>query len=88
MRAIKPGMNEYELESLFQHVCYSRGGCRHVAYTCICGRYLKLSNRTYSMFAELAQGWRKQFYIGQANQSRLSSIHKFQLSIMFILMIY
>ena len=44
MRAIKPGMNEYELESLFQHVCYSRGGCRHVAYTCIVATYDKLSN--------------------------------------------
>ena len=36
MRAVKPGMKEYELESLFQHVCYSRGGMRHVSYTCIC----------------------------------------------------
>ncbi|XP_065914902.1 xaa-Pro dipeptidase-like [Dysidea avara] len=36
MRTIKPGMKEYELESYFQHVCYSRGGCRHVAYTCVC----------------------------------------------------
>ena len=41
MRAIKPDMKEYELESLFQHVCYSRGGYRHVSYTCICGRYCK-----------------------------------------------
>ena len=36
MRAVKPGMTEYELESLFQHLCYSRGGMRHVSYTCIC----------------------------------------------------
>ena len=36
MRAAKPGMKEYELESLFKHVCYSRGGMRHVSYTCIC----------------------------------------------------
>ena len=36
MRAVKPGMKEYELESLFQHICYSRGGMRHVSYTCIC----------------------------------------------------
>jgi Xaa-Pro dipeptidase len=36
MRAVRPGMKEYELESLFQHVCYSRGGMRHVSYTCVC----------------------------------------------------
>ena len=38
MRAIKPGMKEWELESLFQHYCYSKGGMRHVSYTCICAR--------------------------------------------------
>ncbi|KAK3281974.1 hypothetical protein CYMTET_10270 [Cymbomonas tetramitiformis] len=36
MRACKPGMMEYQLESLFQHEVYSKGGCRHVAYTSIC----------------------------------------------------
>lgn len=35
MRAVRPGMKEYQLESLFQHVCYNEGGCRHVSYTCI-----------------------------------------------------
>ena len=35
MRAVRPGMKEYQLESLFQHVCYQEGGCRHVSYTCI-----------------------------------------------------
>lgn len=35
MRAVRPGMTEFELESLFQHYCYAKGGCRHVAYTCI-----------------------------------------------------
>ncbi|KAI6650715.1 Xaa-Pro dipeptidase [Oopsacas minuta] len=35
MRAVRPGMKEYKLESLFQHVCYNEGGCRHVSYTCI-----------------------------------------------------
>jgi len=36
MRAAKPGMMEYQLESLFQHHTYTHGGCRHMAYTCIC----------------------------------------------------
>jgi len=36
MRACKPGMMEYQLESLFQHHTYTYGGCRHVSYTCIC----------------------------------------------------
>ena len=40
MRNVRPGMKEFEMESLFQHLCYSRGGCRNVSYTCICGRYL------------------------------------------------
>lgn len=40
MRAIEPGQMEYQMESLFQHVCYSRGGCRNCSYTCICGRYM------------------------------------------------
>jgi len=36
MRAAKPGMAEYQLESLFQHHIYTNGGCRRVAYTNIC----------------------------------------------------
>mmetsp|Transcript_28811 Transcript_28811/g.52149 ORF Transcript_28811/g.52149 Transcript_28811/m.52149 type:complete len:617 (-) Transcript_28811:176-2026(-) len=36
MRATKPGMMEYQLESLFQHHTYTHGGCRHMSYTCIC----------------------------------------------------
>jgi len=37
MRAIRPGMKEYQMESLFLHHCYAEGGARHVCYTCICG---------------------------------------------------
>uniref|UniRef100_A0A8C1WZS6 Xaa-Pro dipeptidase n=1 Tax=Cyprinus carpio TaxID=7962 RepID=A0A8C1WZS6_CYPCA len=37
MKHVKPGVKEYEMESLFQHYCYSRGGMRHTSYTCICG---------------------------------------------------
>lgn len=37
MKHVRPGQKEYEMESLFQHYCYSRGGMRHVSYTCICG---------------------------------------------------
>ena len=36
MRAVKVGMMEYQLESLFQHHTYTHGGCRHMSYTCIC----------------------------------------------------
>lgn len=36
MRAAKPGMMEYQLESLFQHHTYTHGGCRFMSYTCIC----------------------------------------------------
>ena len=34
---MKPGVMEWEMESLFRHVVYSRGGMRNVSYTCICG---------------------------------------------------
>jgi len=37
MRNIKPTMFEYQMESLFRHISYFTGGCRHIAYTCICG---------------------------------------------------
>uniref|UniRef100_A0A3P8VQQ7 Xaa-Pro dipeptidase n=1 Tax=Cynoglossus semilaevis TaxID=244447 RepID=A0A3P8VQQ7_CYNSE len=37
MKQVKPGNREYEMESLFQHYCYTKGGMRHTSYTCICG---------------------------------------------------
>ncbi|KAG8226650.1 hypothetical protein J437_LFUL005302 [Ladona fulva] len=37
MRSIKPGDMEYQCEAIFKKEVYSKGGCRHVAYTCICG---------------------------------------------------
>ena len=32
-----PGMAEFQLESLFLHWGYFRGGCRHSSYASICG---------------------------------------------------
>ncbi len=37
MRKCRPGIMEYQLEALFLHEVYARGGCRFSAYTCICG---------------------------------------------------
>lgn len=37
MKSIKSGMFEYQCEAMFLHYVYHTGGCRHVAYTCICG---------------------------------------------------
>lgn len=36
MRKARPGMMEYQLESLFMHHTYYYGGCRFMSYTCIC----------------------------------------------------
>jgi Xaa-Pro dipeptidase len=36
MQHTRPGMVEYQLESLFNHWCYYYGACRHSSYTCIC----------------------------------------------------
>ena len=37
MKNTKPGMMEYQSESLFRHYAYYNFGARHVAYTSICG---------------------------------------------------
>jgi Xaa-Pro dipeptidase len=37
MRKIRPGMKEYQLESIFHHYCYYMAGARFMSYTCICG---------------------------------------------------
>jgi Xaa-Pro dipeptidase len=37
MHQIEPGMYEYHSESTFLHTCYTLGGARFHAYTCICG---------------------------------------------------
>lgn len=37
MRYAKAGKSEYQCESTFLDYVYTKGGCRHVSYTCICG---------------------------------------------------
>lgn len=37
MKQMRPGLYEYQCESLFQHHCRFNGGLRMSAYTCICG---------------------------------------------------
>ncbi|GAB9473914.1 Xaa-pro dipeptidase [Globisporangium polare] len=37
MKSIRPGKMEFHAESYFLHHCYSQGGARLHAYTCICG---------------------------------------------------
>ncbi|KAM7536409.1 hypothetical protein Aperf_G00000082922 [Anoplocephala perfoliata] len=35
MRKVRPGMFQFQAESIFKHYCYFYAGMRHVAYTCI-----------------------------------------------------
>ncbi|XP_063970196.1 xaa-Pro dipeptidase-like isoform X2 [Lytechinus pictus] len=35
MKNIRPGMYEYQLESLFRDYCYSQGGCRFTSWSCV-----------------------------------------------------
>uniref|UniRef100_A0A8D3CHW2 Xaa-Pro dipeptidase n=1 Tax=Scophthalmus maximus TaxID=52904 RepID=A0A8D3CHW2_SCOMX len=44
MKHVKPRKKEYEMESLFQHYCYTKGGMRHTSYTCICATYAANDN--------------------------------------------
>ncbi|KAF0685840.1 Aste57867_22315 [Aphanomyces stellatus] len=37
MKTIVPGMMEFHAEATFSHACYSQGGARFHAFTCICG---------------------------------------------------
>ena len=37
MQKARPGLAEYQMESLFKHNSYYFGGCRYQAYTSICG---------------------------------------------------
>ena len=65
MRAVRPGIKEYEMESLFQHVCYSEGGCRHTSYTCICARQVGVWSHCTGVWSHILLGvWLHTAYWG------------------------
>lgn len=47
LRYAKPGMMEYQLESIFLHFCYFKGGCRNSPYTPIAGSGPKAATLHY-----------------------------------------
>ncbi|KAG7242586.1 hypothetical protein INR49_020299 [Caranx melampygus] len=53
MKHVKPGQKEYEMESLFQHYCYTKGGMRHTSYTCICGTLFDMGGEYYCYSSDI-----------------------------------
>ncbi|KAG7242585.1 hypothetical protein INR49_020298, partial [Caranx melampygus] len=53
MKNVKPGQKEYEMESLFQHYCYTKGGMRHTSYTCICGTLFDMGGEYYCYSSDI-----------------------------------
>ncbi|KAG8001369.1 Xaa-Pro dipeptidase [Nibea albiflora] len=53
LKHVKPGLKEYEMESLFQHYCYTRGGMRHTLYTCICGTLFDMGGECYCYTSDI-----------------------------------
>lgn len=52
MTTVKPGIYEYQAESIFLQYCYCHGGMRHVSYTCICASGENASVLHYGHAAE------------------------------------